>query len=135
MNQSQGSQTWYSQGHVLSELGRYEGALDRYDRVLELKPDSYQAWCDRGYALEHLERYEEAIASFEKAISLAPKFTPAWHGKGLGPVTKSASPPEASCQSLRVTGGPPVAIAGESPRQRPETWTSRPANALVARTS
>jgi tetratricopeptide (TPR) repeat protein len=68
MDQSQGSQTWYSQGHVLSELGRYEGALDRYDRVLEIKPDSYQAWCDRGYALEHLERYEEAIASFEKAI-------------------------------------------------------------------
>ena len=74
ISQNQDSHAWYSHGNALYELGRYEGAVSRFDKVLEVDPNNYEAWNNRGYALYEMGSYETAIASFERCIELKPKF-------------------------------------------------------------
>lgn len=64
------------------KLKRYEGAVARFDKLLEQQPEHYEAWGQRGCALYELASHEEAVASFDKALKIKPKFTLAWHGKG-----------------------------------------------------
>jgi tetratricopeptide (TPR) repeat protein len=58
----------YNQGDALFHSGRFEEAIAKYDKPLEIQPDFYEAWYNRSKALFHLGRYEEAIASFDKAL-------------------------------------------------------------------
>ena len=41
------SNAWYNKGIVLDNLGRYEEALQVYDKALELKPNDFDAPCVR----------------------------------------------------------------------------------------
>jgi len=54
------------------ELGKYEDALQTFDRVLGKKPESREAWYRKGLVLIKLEHFEEAIKSFEKILEIDP---------------------------------------------------------------
>ena len=58
---------WFSKGFALYELGRYEEAIECYDKAIELDPDYADAWKHKGDALYELGRYEEAIECYDKA--------------------------------------------------------------------
>jgi superkiller protein 3 len=83
MSQNQELQTWYDQGNALFKLGRYEGAVARFDKLLDQQPHHVEAWGQRGCALYEMGAHEEAISSFDKAIQINPKFVLGWHGKGI----------------------------------------------------
>ena len=56
--------------------GKYQEALDGYQTVIDLYPDTkagQDAHFYMGWAYERLEKYEEAIAQLEKAIELYPR--------------------------------------------------------------
>ena len=56
--------------------GKYQEALDGYQKVIDLYPDTkagQDAQFYMGWAYERLERYEEAIAQLENAIELYPR--------------------------------------------------------------
>ena len=56
--------------------GKYQEALDGYQKVIDLYPDTkagQDAYFYMGWAYERLERYEEAIAQLEKGIELYPR--------------------------------------------------------------
>ena len=61
------SDAWCDRAAALSELGRFEEALQANDKALELYPDDYNAWYNKGTALDNLGRYEEAQIAFKKA--------------------------------------------------------------------
>ncbi len=55
--------------------GKYQEALDGYQKVIDLYPDTkagQDAYFYMGWAYERLEKYEEAIAQLEKGIDLFP---------------------------------------------------------------
>jgi len=56
--------------------GKYQEALDGYQKVIDLYPDTkagQDAYFYMGWAYERLEKYEEAIAQLEKGIELYPR--------------------------------------------------------------
>jgi tetratricopeptide (TPR) repeat protein len=62
---------WINGGVLLSaHLGKYEKALEYYERALEIDPADGYAWHARGEALKALGRTSEADAAFEKAKEL-----------------------------------------------------------------
>jgi len=53
--------------------GRYEEALDCFEKILVSNPDNPDIWNKKGIALRSLGRYDEAIESFNKALEINPR--------------------------------------------------------------
>ena len=53
--------------------GKYEEALDCFEKLLISNPDNPGIWNKKGVALRSLGRYDEAIESFNKALEIAPR--------------------------------------------------------------
>jgi tetratricopeptide (TPR) repeat protein len=60
-------------GMIFLEDGKYEEALDCFEKVLASNPDDPDIWNKKGVALRSLGRYDEAIESFNKALEIAPR--------------------------------------------------------------
>jgi tetratricopeptide (TPR) repeat protein len=59
----------YDEGKLLLCMGKYEEALQCYDRLLEISPSSKRALGYKGLALFKLKRHAEASQCYEKALS------------------------------------------------------------------
>ncbi|MFZ3169264.1 MAG: tetratricopeptide repeat protein [Candidatus Methanoperedens sp.] len=61
---------------LLSDLKRYEDAIQAYDETLEINPQYADAWYNKGNAFKNIGRNDEANKSFEEASRLqeAPGF-------------------------------------------------------------
>jgi len=53
--------------------GKYEEALDCFEKILVSNPDNPDIWNKKGIALRSLGRYDEAIESFNKALEINPR--------------------------------------------------------------
>lgn len=60
-------------GEIEMEQGRAEEALEHYQRVVELEPESASSWEDLAFAHKELDNYEEAEDSFRRALALEPE--------------------------------------------------------------
>jgi len=66
-------ETRKEKGDLAYHLGKYNQAIECYDRVLRLAPDikiDLEALCRKGDSLCELGKYEEGIKSYDKAIEL-----------------------------------------------------------------
>ncbi|HTJ22185.1 MAG TPA: BTAD domain-containing putative transcriptional regulator [Gemmatimonadaceae bacterium] len=59
-------------GEVEESAGRFEAAVEVYQRATMLDPRSVEAWSSLGGSLDNLRRYEESIAAREREIGLVP---------------------------------------------------------------
>lgn len=73
---------WYSKGDAFVNQGKYNEAIECYDKVLEIDPNHIIAWNNKGWALNELGRYSEAVACLDKALQLDPNLAVAWSNKG-----------------------------------------------------
>lgn len=83
---------WYERGvDLYYRQGRYEEALQAFERTIEMKEDHAGAWRGKGICLKQLGRYEEALQAFDRAIELAPddKDTYYFRGETLEKIGKS----------------------------------------------
>ena len=66
---------WLSEGDILYEQGRYEEALECFNKVLEINPNCADAWSRMGLSLAKLGRYKEAFnkGEYYRAEKLALK--------------------------------------------------------------
>jgi Flp pilus assembly protein TadD len=55
------------------EDGKYEEALDCFEKILASNPNDPDVWNKKGAALRSLGRYDEAIKSFNKALEITPR--------------------------------------------------------------
>ncbi len=62
-----------SLGVALQRLGRREGALQAFERAIELKPDSVQNWKNLANLLFELQSTNEALLAYRKVLSLDPR--------------------------------------------------------------
>ena len=74
---------WNSRGITFKSQGRYNEAIQCYDRALEIDPEKAIAWTSKGLALDDLGRYDEAIQCYDHALEIDPKDTGTWNYKGL----------------------------------------------------
>ena len=69
-------------GNVLSDLKRFDAALESYERALKLKPDFAEAHYNGGNALMELKRFAEAVDRFERALKLKADSAEAHYNRG-----------------------------------------------------
>lgn len=63
----------FNLANVLRELGRLEGAIERYSQAIELDPEHAAAWLNLGIALADAGRCEESVAAAKRAVALDPQ--------------------------------------------------------------
>lgn len=70
-------------GRVLSEEGRFDEAIPRIMRALELKPHFAEAHYNYGLALEKKGRWQDSIEHFEEALQYRPSYATSHINLGL----------------------------------------------------
>jgi tetratricopeptide (TPR) repeat protein len=71
-----------SLGFALQNQGRFEQALQVFDKAVQLKPDTAQLWKLRGNVLVKLDRRDQAVLSFQHALKLDPRDRDAAYNSG-----------------------------------------------------
>ena len=56
-----------NKGLALDNLGKYEEAIEWYDKTLKIDPNNVFALYNKGFALNNLGKYQEAIEWYDKA--------------------------------------------------------------------
>ena len=62
-----------SSGDALKNLGRFDDALDRYEKALEVDPQNTSALIGRGDVLNNLGRFGDELLCYEKVLEIDPK--------------------------------------------------------------
>lgn len=62
--------------------GRYDLALECYNKAIELDPNSSLAWNNKGALLLGQDKYESALQAFDRAVEIDPNYSSAWNNKG-----------------------------------------------------
>lgn len=75
------SDEWCLRGDALSRIGKYEEAIECYEKALDIDPEYKNAWVEKGRTLDILEKAEDAIKCFEKALELDPNDPNVWINK------------------------------------------------------
>jgi tetratricopeptide (TPR) repeat protein len=70
-------------GYSLTELQRFEEAVETYERALNLHPDDAWIWARKGRTLRLLGDLDEALNAYNKALALFPNYGWAFNGKGI----------------------------------------------------
>ena len=59
-----------NRGNSLDQLGKYDAAIESYDRAIKLNPDDYRIWLYRGETLFKLNYWQEGFESLTKSLNL-----------------------------------------------------------------
>ena len=71
----------YNEGNKLFKAGNYDGALEQYNKALNIEKD-YRIYYQRGLALKSLGKLEEAKTSFQESIKLKSDFEGGYNALG-----------------------------------------------------
>ena len=70
-------------GMVDYHLGRYNWALENFNKAISLDPDNFYAYNNRAVLNIAKERYDEAIDDFNMVIKLNPDYVTAYSNRGV----------------------------------------------------
>ncbi len=73
----------FFRGNNAYQQGRYEEAIEYFDRVLAIDPNHIGALIIKGLAFDRLARSEEAIEYFDRVLAIDPNHIGALLSKGL----------------------------------------------------
>jgi tetratricopeptide (TPR) repeat protein len=79
--ESNSADLWFNKGFALNDLGKYNEAIQAFDKVIEINPSNTYAWNNKGYALINLNKNEEGLLACEKALEIDPNNAVAWNNK------------------------------------------------------
>ena len=71
-----------NRGLAKDDLGDKQGALDDYNKALELNPHNSEAYNNRGLVKDHMGDYRGAADDYTKALEINPKYDEAYVGRG-----------------------------------------------------
>jgi tetratricopeptide (TPR) repeat protein len=75
---SENKETHATRGNEYAMEGRYNEAIECYDKVIEIDPQFSSAWNDKGAVLLALGRNNESLSCLEKSIEIDPNYDLAW---------------------------------------------------------
>ena len=61
---------WNILGAAAQKLGKFDEAIDAYQKVILLKPDLAEVYSNMGVALKEQGKFDEAIEAYQKALLL-----------------------------------------------------------------
>lgn len=73
---------WLTAGYSLVVLNRLDGALQAFDRAIEIDQSFLHAWFYKGVVLSALKRYDEAILAYDRALVIDPNSGDVFMNKG-----------------------------------------------------
>ncbi len=71
----------YNEGNKLLKAGNYKGAVDNYNKALDIEKD-YRTYYQKGVALKKSGDLDEAMNSFEEVIKIKPDFDAGYNALG-----------------------------------------------------
>jgi tetratricopeptide (TPR) repeat protein len=74
---------WSNMGRYLSDIKRYDEALNCYSRSIDLNDKFVLSWYNKANTLVDLERYEEALECYDKAIEVDPTYSLSFYYKAI----------------------------------------------------
>jgi tetratricopeptide (TPR) repeat protein len=74
---------YVNEGNNLSIEGRYDEAIEAYEKAIKINPEYSEAWNLKGEALSKSGNPREAIKCFDVALAIDPEYAEAWNNKGL----------------------------------------------------
>lgn len=80
---SEDGEYWFNRGGKKYQQGDFRGALECFDRFLQLQPNNYKAWVNRGLMLGKLGQLEESLASYDRALQIQSDDYSAWYNRGI----------------------------------------------------
>ncbi|MGB3509291.1 MAG: tetratricopeptide repeat protein [Microcoleaceae cyanobacterium] len=72
----------YNQGLIKLQKRDNTGALEDYNRAINLNPNNHQSYNNKGIAIAQLGNLTEAIENFQRALELNPKDPQTYHNLG-----------------------------------------------------
>lgn len=82
LNRLKASEKDYNRGLDSIYSGKYQQAINDFDKVIEIYPNFAAAYNYRGAAHYKLGNHQQAINDFSKAIEIDPKLAEAYFGRG-----------------------------------------------------
>jgi tetratricopeptide (TPR) repeat protein len=73
----------FNKGVALDAQGKYDEALQAFDKAIEINPQLAEAWVAKGVVLMAQGKYDEAIQAYDKAIEIDPQDVNVWNNKGV----------------------------------------------------
>jgi len=78
----QDAKEYYDKGFEQIQAGKFEEAINFFDKSIELNPDVYISWFNRGIAKTRLGLYQDALPDFEQTIKLKPEYKNGYLNRG-----------------------------------------------------
>src|SRR6266849_8666730 len=79
-----------SEGNVHCALGKsrhsrtdFAGALEAFDKAIEVDPACAEAWNNRGATWHRMGNLDRAVADINRALDLNPRYTEAYNNRGI----------------------------------------------------
>jgi serine/threonine protein kinase len=73
---------WSRKGVGFKNLGKYQKAIECFDKAIKIDKDDHKVYLNRGLAHHLLSQYEKAITDYEKVIELNPWYAKAYNNRG-----------------------------------------------------
>jgi len=77
------AKVWYNRAVVLRNEGKFNEALDAYDKAIELDPQDAEARIDKGMTFLVMGKFNESLAAFDEALVIEPNSSTLWREEGL----------------------------------------------------
>jgi tetratricopeptide (TPR) repeat protein len=74
---------WMRQGYSADSSGRYQDAIQFYDKVIQANPDYAKAWFNRAASKQQLGRQAQALVDLNTCLRLDTGFTDAYFNRAL----------------------------------------------------
>ena len=68
----QSAEGWFQKGLTLGRGGDNEGAIDAYEKAVDLDPDHFRSWFNLGSRYGKLQQNAKALPCYQKAVELKP---------------------------------------------------------------
>jgi Tfp pilus assembly protein PilF/TolB-like protein len=78
-----------NRGNAYSDKGRYDRAIQDYDKALSLDPEHTTSYRNRGIVYQKRGLYDRAIQDYERAIRLDPRYPLNYHGRAVAYASKN----------------------------------------------